>query len=140
MTPLLVSCRGGLDRGDGADDRQVERGADMRERDRRGGVARDDREPRLVAFDEASEQGGDARRELGLAFLAIGQPGIVGGIDDRRGRQQRAGRAEDGEAAEAGVEEQDGGVGGGDHARRVAGGRAALNRLRRPRVKGGRGA
>ena len=79
-------CRGGLDGGDGADDRQVERGADMRERDRRGGVAGDDSKPRLIAFDKAAEQGGDARRKLCLAFLAIGQPGIVGSIDDRRSR------------------------------------------------------
>ena len=119
---------GGLDRGDGADDRQVERGANVRERDRRGGVARDHREPRLIALDEPPEQRGNARREFRVALFAIGQTGIVGGVDHRRGRQQRARRAEDGEAAEAAVEEEDGGVRGRVcHRRRLAGGGAVLN-------------
>ncbi len=42
--------RGGLDRGDGADDRQVERGAHRGQRDGRGGVAGDDDQPRMVAL------------------------------------------------------------------------------------------
>jgi len=146
MTPLLVSAAAGLIAGTvptigryGADDRQVKSGANVGERDRRGGVAGNDREPRLVAFNETAEQRGDARREFSLALLTIRQAGIVGGVDDRRGGQPRAGRTEHGEAAEAGVEEQDGGVGGRSvHGRGVAGGRATLNCISSPPRRQGR--
>src|SRR3546814_6208651 len=70
------------------------------------------------------------RGEFLVALLAIGQPGIVGGIDDGSGRQQRTGGTEHGEAAEAAIEEEDGCIGGGDvHLGRLAGGRSSLNCL-----------
>ena len=88
----LRHFRRGLDRRDRADDRQVERRADMIERDGRGGVAGDHREARVEALDQPAEQGGDAAGDLRLAPLAVGKAGAVGGIDDRRVGQQRARR------------------------------------------------
>lgn len=61
----------------------------MGEGNGRGGVARDDGKAWLKTLDEPTEQGGDARRQFGFAFRAIGQPGIVGGIDDRGMGKQR---------------------------------------------------
>src|SRR3546814_5224075 len=78
----------------------------MAERDGRGGVARDDGEPRLKPLDEAAKQRGHARGKLLVAFLAVGQTSIIGGVDERRGRKQRARRAEHGEPAEAAVEKR----------------------------------
>ena len=57
-----------LDRRDGADHRQVERRADMVERDGRGGVAGDDGQARVEALDQPAEQRGNARGEFGLAL------------------------------------------------------------------------
>ena len=71
-TPITRRLRhfgGGLDRRHGADDRQVERRADVVERDGRGGVAGDDDQARMVALDQPAEQGGDAAGDLGLAGL-----------------------------------------------------------------------
>jgi hypothetical protein len=79
---------------------------------------------RAVALDEAAEQGGDARGELGVALDAIGVAGIVGGIDDRHRRKQPLSRAQDRETADAGVEKEDRsrriGV-GGNHGRQNGG-------------------
>ena len=83
----------------------------MIERDRRGGVAGDDGEARVEALDQPAEQGRDAAGDLGLAALAVGKAGAVGGVDDRRVGQQRARRPEHRQAADAGIEEEErGGV------------------------------
>ena len=102
---------GGLDRGNRSDDRDVERGADMIERDGRGGVAGDHRQPRAVALDQSAEQGRHALGQFGLAAGAVGKAGAVGGIDDRRGGKERAGRPEHRQPADARIEEQEWGVG-----------------------------
>ena len=47
----------------------------------------------IVALGEPAEQGGHPRLDLGRALGAVGIAGAVGGIDDRRVRQQRADRA-----------------------------------------------
>jgi len=105
--------RGRLDCGHRAHNGKIERGADMWKRDGGGGVAGYDREPRLIALDQPPKQRRDARGEFLVAFLAIGEPGVVGSIDDGRGRQQRACGPEHCEPAEAAVEKEDRGVGGG---------------------------
>ncbi len=104
------SFGGGLDRGHGADDRQVERGAHRGERDRRRSVAGNDHQSRIVAPDQPAEQGRHTRGNLPLALGAIGKTGTVGDIDDRRVRQQRAGRRQHRQPADAGIEEQQGSV------------------------------
>ena len=111
MTRVFGHSGGGLDRGDRADHGNVERRAGMVERDGRGGVAGDDGKPRPEALDQAGEQGGHPLGEVGIAPRAIGKTGAVGGIDDRRGGQERAGRAEHRQAADAGIEEEQRGVG-----------------------------
>jgi hypothetical protein len=65
---------------------------------------------RVEALDEAAEERGDATGDLGLGALAVREAGTVGGVDDRRVRQQRARRAEDGQSPDAGIEEEYGGV------------------------------
>ena len=66
MAPAPRHLRRRLDRRDGADHRQVERGAGMVERDGAGGVAGDDHQPRPEALDQAAEQRRDPRGDLGL--------------------------------------------------------------------------
>ena len=100
-----------LDRRHRADDRQVERRADVVERDGRGGVAGDHGEARPEALDEPAEQRRDAARQLRVALLAVGKAGAVGGIDDRRIGQQLARRPEHRQPADAGIEEEEGGFG-----------------------------
>ena len=99
---------GGLERRHRPDHGQVERSADRGERDRRRRIARDDDERRAVALDQPSEQRGHARGDLGLGPGAIGKAGIVGGIDDADARQPRADGSEDRQAADPGVEQEDG--------------------------------
>ena len=70
-------------------------------------------QPRAESLDQPAEQRGYPRRQLGLAFGAIGIAGAVGGINHRRVRQDRAGRLEDAEAAHARIEEEE--RGGGIH-------------------------
>ena len=94
MTRRLRDFRGGLDRRDGADDRQVQGRSDVVERDRRCRVAGDDREARVEPLHEAAEESGNAARDLGFAALAVRKGGAVGRVDDRRVRKQFARRAE----------------------------------------------
>jgi hypothetical protein len=63
---------GRLDRRDGADDRKVERDADLVEGDRAGGVAGDDDQARLEALGEAPEKRRHPRGDLGLASGSVG--------------------------------------------------------------------
>ena len=68
-------------------------------------------QPRAIALDQPAEQRRDARGDLGLGPGAVGKAGAVGGVDDRRVGQQRAGRRQHRQPADAGIEEQDGGGG-----------------------------
>ena len=108
MTRRFRHFGGGLDRRDRADDRKIERGANVVKRDRRGGVAGDDRETRMEALHQPAEQGRDAACDLRFRALAVREAGIVCCVDDRRVGQQLQRRAEHRQAADAGIEEKDG--------------------------------
>ena len=82
----------------------------MIERNRARRVAGNHREARMEALDEATEQRRYPARDLGLAALAVRESGAVGGVNDRRGRQQLQRRLENGQPADAGIEEEDGAV------------------------------
>ena len=82
----------------------------MIERDRRRGIAGNDRKPRMKSLDEPTEQRRDSACELCVAFLAVGEACAVCGVDDRRGRQERARGSEHRQASDAGIEEKDGSV------------------------------
>ena len=118
MTRVFRHFRRGLDRGDRADDRQIERRADVIECDRARRVAGDDRQARVKALHEPPEQRRDAARDLRFAALAVGKAGAVRGVDDRRVWKQLSRRLQHRQAADAGIEEEDGRV--GVHARSVA--------------------
>lgn len=107
--PALRHFRGGLDRRNGSDDRQVQRGADVLEGDRRSRVAGDDCQPRTKTLDHSAKQCRDPAGELRVTLLAVGEPGIVGGINHRRSRKQCARGRKHREAADTGIEEEDGG-------------------------------
>ena len=64
----------------------------------------------MVALDQSAKQRRNATGQLGVALLAVGEAGAVGRIDDRGIRQQLQRWAEDRQPADAGIEEQDGGV------------------------------
>ncbi len=98
--------RGGLDRGDCPDHRQVKRSANLVQRDRARGVAGDHHQPGLIAFDKAAEQGGHSRRDLGFRLGSVRIAGAIRRIDDRRSRQQLPSRSEDGQAADSRIEKQ----------------------------------
>ncbi len=100
--------RGGADGGNGADDGDIERGADLVERDRRGGVACDHDEAGMESLDEASKQGGDSRAKLGFALRTVWETGIVCGVDNRRGGQERASRGQHRQSPDPRIEQQDG--------------------------------
>lgn len=108
-----LDCRDGADEGDG------EAGPERRQHQRRGGIAGDHREVGVKARDEALHDGEDAGDELLLAQAAIGETGVVGGVDDMRRRAGTRGASEHGETAEPGIEDEDGGLGAGGHKRAI---------------------
>ena len=72
-----------FDRRDRADNRHLQHIAHHGQRNRRGGVAGDADQPGPIAFGHPAQQPADPRGDFGLAFAAIGQAGVVGGIDHR---------------------------------------------------------
>jgi hypothetical protein len=103
--------RGGrLDRGHGADHRNLQHIAHHAKRNGRGGVAGDAGEARLVALRHPPQQPCHPRGDLRLGLGAIGQAGEISGIDHRRVRQHFAQGVVDGQPADAGIEQQDGGI------------------------------
>ncbi len=103
-----LDCRDRADEGDG------EARPQRRQNQRRGGVARDDDEVGVEARDEALHHGQHPGDELVLAQPPIGKAGIVGGIDDVGPGAGARGAPEHGQAAETGIEDEDGGLGAGD--------------------------
>ena len=64
-----------------------------------------------------ADDGDDAPEQLGLRQVAIREAGVVGDIDEARVGARSRDLAEDGQAAEAGVEDEDGGGAGCGHGR-----------------------
>ena len=105
--------RGGrLDRRHHADEGRREALAQGRQDQRRGGVAGDDHEVRPVRRDEPLHHREHAGDEGRLAEPAVREGGVVAGIDVAGVRPGAAHRVEDRQAAEAGIEHQDGRLGG----------------------------
>ena len=75
-----------------------------------GGVAGDDVEVRTLGEEKGGGRDGVAGDGL-LRLGAVGQAGSVAEIEETRSGDEREQRAEDGEAAETGVEDGDGGRG-----------------------------
>ena len=100
-----------LDAGvDDADDGDAEAALDVVEGEGGGGVAGDDEEVGALGFEEAGAFDGVAG-DGALGFGAVGEAGGVAEVDVVRAGDEGQQGAEDGEAAEAGVEDADGGAG-----------------------------
>ncbi len=99
--------RGRLDRGHGADDRQVQRGAHRRQRDGGGGVAGDHDQSRAVALRQPPQQRGHARGDLPFRLHAIGKAGRIGDINEARIRHGGPRGRDDRQPPHPGIEEQD---------------------------------
>ena len=82
----------------------------MIERDSRSRVAGDHGKARIEALDQSSKQSRHAGCEVCLRAFAVGEAGIVGRVDNRRIGQELARRRQDGESADAGIDEEDRGV------------------------------
>ena len=100
--------RRGLDRRHRADDRHIEHGAGMAERDGRGRIAGNHHQRRPQPLGQPPEQRAGACRHLHLGLGAIGKTGVVGGIDHRQPRQQCTDRREHRQAADAGIKDKNG--------------------------------
>jgi len=70
--------------------------------------AGDDDEPGRVRLDQLAHQRGDARHQFRFAVAPIGKEGVVGHVEKTRIRPRLGDLAEDREAAEARIEDQDG--------------------------------
>ena len=80
--------------------------AQILERQSRGGVARYHDEIGRVLRDGLADDVGDARDQRVFGEIAIGKAGIVRHIDVSRVRPHGGDLAEDGESADAGIEDQ----------------------------------
>ncbi len=106
--PCHRAGTGRLDRRHGADERHREFSAQFREHDGGSGVAGDDDQIGPVRRDEFAHQPGDARDQRRLRHGAIWKRCIVGNIEEIGVRPRGRDLAIDGEAAEAGIEYQNG--------------------------------
>ncbi len=84
----------------------------LRHHQRRSGVAGDDDEIGVVGCDQLRHQRHDTRGQCIGAVVTIGEERIVADIDVSRIRTRADDLARDGEAAEAGIENENGGGGG----------------------------
>src|SRR5262245_4290322 len=85
----------------------------MRQHQRRGGVTSDDDEVRTVGLDQLVHERAYARNELGLAATAVRKESIVGDVDVARIGPHLGDLAKNGEAAEPGIKDENGGSHGG---------------------------
>ncbi len=98
---------GGLDGGHRADEGHGGKGgAQFGHDDGGGGVAGDDAEDRVVRGDQPRKQLNDMRLQLLLVPFSIRKPRIIGNIDEPAVRHENARLAQNGEAADAAVEEE----------------------------------
>src|SRR5262249_57034182 len=81
--------------------------AQMRQHQRRGGVASDDDEIGTVSFDQLAHERAHPRDEFRLAATVIGKEGIVGDVDVARIGPRIDDLAKNGEAAEPGIKDKD---------------------------------
>ena len=79
------------------------------ERQRGRGVAGDHDQVGRVLRDRLAQHGGDALDQRAFGQIAIRKAGVVGQIEIARVRPRGGNLAEHGEAAQAGVEDEDGG-------------------------------
>ena len=82
--------------------------AQLRQHQRRGGVAGDHHQIGPVRRDQLVHHREHALDQLGLVLPAVGKERVVGGIDEARVRPRLGDLAMDGEPAEPGIEHQDG--------------------------------
>jgi hypothetical protein len=80
----------------------------MRQHQRRGGVASDDDEIGTVGFDQLAHERAHPRDKLRLAASAVGKEGIVGDVDVARIGPRPDDLAKNREAAEPGIEDENG--------------------------------
>src|SRR5690349_598187 len=81
----------------------------MRQHQRRGGIAGDDHEIGTMCREQLAHERADARDERVLGVAAIGKEGVIGDIDVARVGPRLRHFAKNREAAEARVEDEDGG-------------------------------
>ena len=112
MVPVSVSF-GGLDGGNGANDRDGEGGAHFREGQRACGVASDDEDIRPDRVHEGFRYTRQARAQGLIRLVPIREKGVVGGIVDREPRAESADFAGNREPANARIEYKDAAPGGG---------------------------
>src|SRR5262249_18726308 len=105
---------------------------------RRGGVASDDDEIGTVGLDQLAHERAHPRDELRLAASAVGKEGIVGDIDVARIGPRLDDLAKYREAAQSGIEDEDGRSHGGcwyeKNAVRAMSGRGIARRASRCRM------
>ena len=82
----LRGCAGRLDRRHGADERHFEVRPQLRQHQRRGGVAGDHHEVGPVRRDQLAHHRRARARPARLRPAAVGEEGVVGGIDEARVR------------------------------------------------------
>ncbi len=99
---------GRLDRRHGPDERDRILLAQVRQNQRRGGVAGDHDQIGVVAGDQFAHQRDDPLDQRGLSLLAVGEEGVIGNIVIARVRPRIGDLAEDRKAAEPGIEHKDG--------------------------------
>ena len=75
---------GRLDRRHRPDERHAELRAQVRQHERRGGVAGDDDEAGTVGIDQFAHERDDALDQRGLVLVAVGKEGVVGDVDVAR--------------------------------------------------------
>jgi hypothetical protein len=104
---------GRLDRRHGADERHAKARAQMRQHQRRGGVAGDDDQVGPVRLDQLAHEVADARHKLRLAVAAVRKEGVIGDVKVTRARPRLGDFAENGQSAETGIEDENGRCHGG---------------------------
>lgn len=82
----------------------------MLQGNRRSRVARDYRQPWTKTLDQSAEQGRDAACDFGFTALAVRKTGTVRSVDDRGIGQEFQSRSQNGETADSGIKEQEGGA------------------------------
>src|SRR5262249_15434247 len=87
--------------------------AQMRQHQRRSSIAGNDDQIGTMGLDQLAHKVAHARDELGLAATAVGKEGIVGDVDVARIGPHLGDLAKNGEAAEPGIEDENGGSHGG---------------------------
>ena len=105
---VLEFAQAGLIAGTVPDKRQRKFPPQFLQRERGRRVAGEHDQVRLELSDQAADHADHAVRQVAFLPVAIGEGGVIGGIDIARVRPHRGHLAIDGEAAKAGIENQNG--------------------------------